>query len=608
MRTLAIATRVLTLTSVLLASLTVPLFAGEKKNEPVGKSSGSAASIDWQISADHDRLLLTVAGPDGRFYSKEFAGGKPVTFRASDLDKAASDGTYVYELRLVPRISADVKRRLANARADGNDEDAARIQQEAGIRQTTVQSGAFTVKNGGFILSDAAEPDANDSAKAIPDGGTGASSEAGTTSAAKFGPAVSNANVIADDLIVQGSECVGIDCTATESFGFDTVRLKENNLRINFDDTSTSAGFPSTDWRLSANDSASGGANKFTIEDATNSKVPFTVMGNAPTNAMFLSAAGDLGLGTATPALDVHVNTGNTPAIRLAQDNTGGFTAQTWDIGANEANFFVRDLTGGSKLSFRIRPGAPTSSIDIAANGDVGIGTASPAERVHAFENADTNTLMQVENPNTGTSTAAVVRAKADVATVNFQAHASTRTLSRFGVALGGYNEMLAVNGNGLLIGTNTAVPVIIGTNQTARMTIDSTGNITVPGNFTVTGVKNFAVVDPADDKQSLYYTALEGPEAGTYYRGTARTVNGEAVIELPGYFARLTEAERMTVQLTPVGDWAQLYVASRTPEKLVIKAKGETTDLEFDYFVQGVRKGYLDYEVERVGAFPVKK
>ena len=35
-------------------------------------------------------------------------------------------------------------------------------------------------------------------------------------------------------------------------------------------------------------------------------------------------------------------------------------------------------MTGGSKLSFRIRPGAPTSSIDIAADGDVGIGTASP--------------------------------------------------------------------------------------------------------------------------------------------------------------------------------------------------------------------------------------
>src|SRR4029078_4151222 len=70
--------------------------------------------------------------------------------------------------------------------------------------------------------------------------------------------------------------------------------------------------------------------------------------------------------------------TGDTPAHRLEQTNAGGFTAQTWDIAGKEANFFVRDVTIGSRLPFRIRPGAPTSSIDISATGNVGIGTASP--------------------------------------------------------------------------------------------------------------------------------------------------------------------------------------------------------------------------------------
>src|SRR5439155_3561427 len=62
----------------------------------------------------------------------------------------------------------------------------------------------------------------------------------------------------------------------------------------------------------------------------------------------------------------------------------GGFTAQTWDIAGNEANFFVRDVTGGSRLPFRIRPGAPTSSIDINASGNVGVGTSSPELRLDA--------------------------------------------------------------------------------------------------------------------------------------------------------------------------------------------------------------------------------
>lgn len=58
----------------------------------------------------------------------------------------------------------------------------------------------------------------------------------------------------AQNLIVDGSLCVGLDCLANESFGFDTIRMKENNLRLQFLDTSTAAAFPSADWRLIAND------------------------------------------------------------------------------------------------------------------------------------------------------------------------------------------------------------------------------------------------------------------------------------------------------------------------------------------------------------------
>ncbi|NIM12421.1 MAG: hypothetical protein GTO45_09930, partial [Candidatus Aminicenantes bacterium] len=62
--------------------------------------------------------------------------------------------------------------------------------------------------------------------------------------------------VILDDLIVDGSICVGFDCVNGESFGFDTIRLKENNLRIRFVDTSSTASFPSNDWQITANDSS----------------------------------------------------------------------------------------------------------------------------------------------------------------------------------------------------------------------------------------------------------------------------------------------------------------------------------------------------------------
>lgn len=189
-------------------------------------------------------------------------------------------------------------------------------------------------------------------------------------------------NVIADDLIVQGSGCLGFDCINNESFGFNTIKLKENNLRIGFDDTSTGV-FPANDWELEANESASGGLNAFSILDVTGGTKPFRIEAAARTNALYVNSNGKIGIGTSTPVLDVQMKTGDTPGIRLEQDNTGGYTAQTWDVAGNEANFFVRDVTGGSKLPFRIRPNAPTSSIDIAASGNVGIGTSSPNVKLH---------------------------------------------------------------------------------------------------------------------------------------------------------------------------------------------------------------------------------
>ena len=193
--------------------------------------------------------------------------------------------------------------------------------------------------------------------------------------------------VTPDDEIIQGSLCVGLDCVNNESFGFDTIRLKENNTRISFNDTSTGAGFPTNDWTIRANSSANGGGNFLAFVDRGTSEngdevgtIVFEVDAGASANALRVSSNSKVGLRTATPVLDIHMNTSDTPAMRFEQNNSGGFTAQTWDVAGNEANFFVRDVTGGSRLPFRIRPGAPTSSIDISATGNDS-STPRPASR-----------------------------------------------------------------------------------------------------------------------------------------------------------------------------------------------------------------------------------
>ncbi|HKL09412.1 MAG TPA: T9SS type A sorting domain-containing protein [Bacteroidales bacterium] len=114
-------------------------------------------------------------------------------------------------------------------------------------------------------------------------------------------------SVILDDQIILGSLGVGSDCVDNEMFGFNTILLKENNVRMKFEDTSTSGSFPSNDWTLIANDSANEGDNYFAVEDATAVVIPFKLMAGAPANSLFVGSTGNVGIGTDNPMQKLHV-------------------------------------------------------------------------------------------------------------------------------------------------------------------------------------------------------------------------------------------------------------------------------------------------------------
>jgi len=209
---------------------------------------------------------------------------------------------------------------------------------------------------------------------------------------------MAHAQTFTSNVIIQGSLCVGVDCVTGESFGFDTIKLKENNLRIKFQDTSTSASFPSNDWQIRINDSSNGGGNYYAVEDVTGGRTPFLIEAGARANALYVEADGDVGIGTANPAVDLEIVTGNTPTLRLQQDGSSGFTPQTFDVAANEANFFVRDATNGSQLPFKIKPGADSDSLFVAANNNIGLGTGSPDGPLHIRNNSVYITLDDADN------------------------------------------------------------------------------------------------------------------------------------------------------------------------------------------------------------------
>jgi len=364
---------------------------GQGNENQFANVSSSGVSVRFDVGAPHAAVTLTVIGPDNFSFTKEFKSGNTAEFRLNKLKgERLPDGQYTYELRVSPNISDETKAALKAAREKDN---SAEVQSDLRKRgalpsQPLVQSGSFQILNGAVILPGASEgSQARATVEPPATPVTAAASSGGRTNfkIQRHHPRFMVFDqVIADDLIVQGSICAGLDCVNNENFGFDTIRLKENNTRIQFDDTSTSAGFATNNWQIRANNSASGGASflAFVDQGATGNSetgtIVFEVDAGAPANSLKVSSSGNVGVGTATPVLDVHVNTTDTPAIRLEQNNSGGFTAQTWDVAGNEANFFVRDVTSGSRLPFRIRPGAPTSSIDIAASGNVGVATASP--------------------------------------------------------------------------------------------------------------------------------------------------------------------------------------------------------------------------------------
>ena len=299
----------------------------------------SRRQVEFDRAVAPAAFLLTVSTPSGAVIEEIFDGSETPAFDLSrNYGVPMTDGQYTYELKALPYTRAS---RTADEASRGA---------TVSSTYTMAQSGSFQAVGGNLVLPDSA------------------------------GEPVPIDNVIVDDEIVQGSLCVGTDCVNGESFGFDAIRLKENNLRIHFDDTSATSGFPANDWRITVNDTATGGLSYFSIDDATAGTVPFLIEAGAGTNALYIDDNDRIGVGTSTPSVNgIHMAWGDTPALRLDQDGTGGYTAQVWDVAGNEANFFVRNVTSSSALPFRIRPTAPTNTLTLGADGYVGMGTWSPS-------------------------------------------------------------------------------------------------------------------------------------------------------------------------------------------------------------------------------------
>lgn len=226
----------------------VSAWAQSANDKKVASLSASASSIRWDVSAANSGGTVTIAAPDGQVFRKEFRDGTAEFGLTDNQGGRLPDGEYTYEIRVAPVISSEVKEALSKAREKGNDAVVERDFRKRGMLPAPlVESGGFWILNGSVIVAGGIEDKGSRAISKV----TGPRVSGGITDTMLTRRQFHHARmlampdfVIADDLIVQGSACVGLDCVDGEVFGFDTIRMKENNTRLQYDDTSTTAGFP----------------------------------------------------------------------------------------------------------------------------------------------------------------------------------------------------------------------------------------------------------------------------------------------------------------------------------------------------------------------------
>jgi hypothetical protein len=113
-------------------------------------------------------------------------------------------------------------------------------------------------------------------------------------------------------------------------------------------------------------------------------------------------------------------------------------------------------------------------------------------------------------------------------------------------------------------------------------------------GDVGATGTKSFVMPHPTDPSLVIRYISLEGPEAGTYFRGRGRIDGRSAVIDVPESFRLVTEPDSLSIQLTPIGRNATLWVTDLNLDQIAVQG---SRDVEFFYTVNGIRRDYGGFQ-----------
>ncbi len=443
---------------------------------PAATMQVSPSEVTWRTADDHEAIALTVSGPDGVWVRREFGPGEPPSFSA--LDEQGSrhpDGSYTYELRTVPQVRRGFDEDLAATRQAGDTERIAELQREITPDRLLV-SGSFAIHQGSFV-EPATDPGSEPTPP--PDGG--------------LRPITAAQHVINDDLVVDGTACIGYACVAdSDDTNFNSVRLKGDFLNLIFEDT-VGGVTSDRDWLIRT---GMLGGDNFEIVDSTSGNTPFFIQGGAPANALSVLSngnvwvsSGNVGVGTVAPGAKLHL---------FGFQNTDVFASAGTDPASGPAfNFGYGGASFGRGAGFlNARPDASatapnpslrflTANVErmiITNTGNVGIGTSSPSQKLHVTGSAGTTKALIQETSGTNADREMVEIQNFGGAAIIFKNTAVTQRWS--------------ANGSVNFILNNQTNPGI-------EFTLDPVGNLAIAGTLTQgssrTIKEGFSALDPRE-------------------------------------------------------------------------------------------------------------
>ena len=109
---------------------------------------------------------------------------------------------------------------------------------------------------------------------------------------------------------------------------------------------------------------------------------------------------------------------------------------------------------------------------------------------------------------------------------------------------------------------------------------------------------KDFDIPHPIKDGWRLRHVCIEGPTADVYVRGKLKD---SGVIELPDYWKGLVDPETITINITPIGHYQELFVEKIECVTKVIIKNNSGSSINCYYTVSGeridVEKNISEYE-----------